>query len=146
MVAANFGTGDWWRVARHIPGRNARQCRERWENYLCPSIRNAPWTPEEEQLLLQKYSEIGPMWKQIASFFSARTAINVKSRWRLIQRRMRRQAWKQVGSPQGAEQIDAECGEQPQAQQFEETWDSSMMNDDGPSDNDFDYWLNGSLY
>jgi hypothetical protein len=136
-AVADFGVDDWRRIARLVPGRNARQCKERWENYLSPSIGNAPWTPEEEQLLLQRYSEIGPLWKRIASFFAARTDINVKSRWRLIQRRIRRQA-KKVGRCRDTRQL--------QVQQFEETWDPSIMNDEGPSDDLFDYWLDGNPY
>jgi hypothetical protein len=90
-VVQELGTRDWQQVARQIPGRNARQCRERWLNYLSPDVRNGPWTPAEEQLLLEKYAEFGPAWKRIATFFPTRTDINVKSRWQLMQRHRRKE-------------------------------------------------------
>jgi hypothetical protein len=79
-----------------MPGRNARQCHDRWLSYLSPEIGNGPWSPEEEQLLIRKYEEFGAAWKHIATFFVSRTDINVKSRWLLIQRRMRRIATRNV--------------------------------------------------
>jgi hypothetical protein len=136
-AVADFGLDDWHRIAQRVPGRSSRQCKERWENYLSPSIGNAPWTPEEEQLLLQKYSEIGPLWKQIASFFTARTHINVKSRWNLIQRRIRRQARK----------VEAHRDtRQSQPPQIQELWDVPMMNVESPSDDSFSYWLDENPY
>jgi hypothetical protein len=87
-----LGTSDWRQIAAAVPGRNPRQCRERWFNYLSPDVRNGPWTTDEDQLLLSRYHEFGPAWKRIATFFDGRTEINVKSRWMLIQRKIRKQA------------------------------------------------------
>jgi hypothetical protein len=95
-IVREHGSSDWHRVARLIPGRNARQCRDRWLNYLSPDVGNGPWSPEEEVLLLQKHGECGAAWKHIASCFVGRTDINVKSRWLLIQRRMRKAASKSL--------------------------------------------------
>jgi hypothetical protein len=145
-MVAGLGTGDWHSVARRVPGRNARQCKERWENYLSPSVRNAPWTPEEEELLLQKHSEFGPMWRKIASFFRARTDINVRSRWHLIQRRIRREERKQAGLGECAKQIEAASGGHAQAPKLEDPWDLSMVNEERPSYDSFDSWLNGNPY
>jgi hypothetical protein len=65
-------------------------------NYLSPEVGNGPWTAEEEKLLLEKYRELGAVWKHIASFFISRTDINVKSRWQLMQRRARKKSVKQM--------------------------------------------------
>jgi hypothetical protein len=86
-----FGTSDWRQIADAVPGRNPRQCRDRWLNYLSPNVRNGPWTSDEDRLLLSRYHEFGPAWRHIASFFDQRTEINVKSRWMLIQRKIRKQ-------------------------------------------------------
>jgi hypothetical protein len=91
-VVRELGTSDWQQVARQMPGRNARQCRDRWLNYLSPDVSNGPWTPAEEQLLIEKYAEFGATWKHIATFFPTRTDINVKSRWQLMQRHRRKEA------------------------------------------------------
>ena len=71
----------WSAVAEQLPGRTARQCRDRWVNYLSPSNKNGPWTHEEDQLLAEKYIEHGPQWTTIAKFFDGRSENNVKNRW-----------------------------------------------------------------
>jgi hypothetical protein len=40
---------------------------------------------------MNKHSEYGASWKRIAAFFPTRTDINIKSRWQLIQRRLRKE-------------------------------------------------------
>jgi hypothetical protein len=89
-IVAELGSDDWQQVARLMPDRNARQCRDRWVNYLSPEVANGPWTAAEEQLLVDKYKEFGAVWRHIATFFPARTDINIKSRWQLMQRRARK--------------------------------------------------------
>lgn len=71
----------WIAVAEQLPGRTARQCRDRWVNYLSPSNKNGPWSHEEDQLLAEKYIEHGPQWTTIAKFFDGRSENNVKNRW-----------------------------------------------------------------
>lgn len=45
---------QWSDLARHIPGRIAKQCRERYLNHLDPSLRkDMPWTEDEEALLMR---------------------------------------------------------------------------------------------
>jgi len=47
--------------------RNGKQCRERWLNFLNPSIRKGKWTVQEDLLLLQKQKEFGGnKWSKIA--------------------------------------------------------------------------------
>ena len=71
----------WNAVSAQIPGRTARQCRDRWANYLCPTNKNAPWTDQEDLMLLEKYNLYGPQWSKIATFFDGRSDNNVKNRW-----------------------------------------------------------------
>jgi hypothetical protein len=70
-------------------GRTTRQCRERWQNYLRPGIQNGPWTKAEEDLLVQKHAELGPVWRTIQQFFPNRTDIDLKNCWQRRQRRLR---------------------------------------------------------
>jgi hypothetical protein len=39
-----FGTQNWVIIARFLPGRLGRQCRERWHNVIDPSIVRREWT------------------------------------------------------------------------------------------------------
>jgi hypothetical protein len=85
-----FGTNCWAKVAKLIDGRNPRQCRDRWLNYLSPKVSLGPWTMDEEAMLTRKFIEFGPRWRVIATFFSTRSDVNIKNHWQLMQRRARR--------------------------------------------------------
>jgi hypothetical protein len=43
--------GTWSVIASLLPGRTAKQCRERWYNHLCPDITRGPWTAGAYHLL-----------------------------------------------------------------------------------------------
>lgn len=90
-LVEKLGNKNWQSISDLMPGRNARQCRDRWRNYLSPDVVNGPWTDEEDELLMNKYEKLGPSWKHIAKFFPTRTDINIKSRWNLKQRRIKKE-------------------------------------------------------
>jgi hypothetical protein len=86
-----YGSGDWASICRHMPGRNARQCRHRWNNYLADNHQRIAWTDAEEQIILDHYREIGPKWVQISKYLIGRTGNDVKNRWhKHISKRLRR--------------------------------------------------------
>lgn len=76
-----FGTKDWNLISNMMPFRNARQCKDRFKNYLSPQINLKPWTKEEDLLLIQKVKELGPKWVQISQYFEGRSDNNLKNRW-----------------------------------------------------------------
>ena len=82
-----YGIFDWESVAKELPGRTSRQCRDRWNYYLNPDIKNKPWSEREEQLLLDKYKKYGPKWALIAQYFDSRTDISIKNHFWVLQRR-----------------------------------------------------------
>ena len=86
---------NWSVIASKMKTRNARQCQERWEYYLSPNVNNSPWSPEEDALLIQKYSIIGSRWAEIARYFNRRTSANVKNRFLTLTR----MAEKRMASP-----------------------------------------------
>lgn len=89
-VVAEYGTKDWMKVACMLPGRNARQCRERYNSYLDPTLRNDPWTSEEDALLEQKHNELGAKWNKIAKFFVNRGNNALRNRAMILVRRRTR--------------------------------------------------------
>lgn len=89
-IINEIGTKSWPDIAAAMGNRNARQCKERWENYLSPSINNSPFTPEEDQLLLQKQKEIGSKWVQMRNFFDRRTDAALKNRWQMLIRKQKK--------------------------------------------------------
>ena len=76
-----LGVKLWDEIALHMPNRTARQCRDRYNNYLFKEITHQPWTPEEDRLILEKYQEYGPHWVKIAKFLNGRSGNNIKNRW-----------------------------------------------------------------
>ena len=84
LLVDQFGEGSWKEIAKNMPDRTARQCRERYKNYLAPAIQNGPWTDDEDQLLSEKVKELGFQWAKIAKFFESRSSVNVKNRWTVI--------------------------------------------------------------
>ena len=75
------GPDAWDVISKNMMGRTQRQCRERWRSYLMPSIRNDPWTKEEDELLVRLVEMFNNKWVQIAKFFHGRSDSNVKNRW-----------------------------------------------------------------
>jgi hypothetical protein len=80
-LVAEHGLKAWVEIATSLPGRNPRQCRERWKHYLSIDQSSAPWTEEEDTLLFEKVSELGPKWTRIAALLGNRTDIELKTRW-----------------------------------------------------------------
>lgn len=76
-----YGKKDWKRIAALMPYRSCRQCKERYESYLSPSIKHEKFSNEEDLLLIEKYEEFGSKWKLISSFFEGRSGNQLKNRW-----------------------------------------------------------------
>jgi hypothetical protein len=93
----HVGTLDWSVIAKELPGRTARQCRERWQNYLSPQLIHGPWTESEDERLLQEYKEIGPKWHHMKLSFPGRSRNSIKNRFIALQRREREKGGKSVG-------------------------------------------------
>lgn len=72
---------NWFEVAQKIPGRTPRQCRDRWTNYLCPTNSFEPWTPEEDQKVIEHVNELGTRWSLISKLVPGRSDNCIKNRW-----------------------------------------------------------------
>ena len=82
-----FGDKHWNIIADNMPGRNARQVRERWTRYLSPNIDHREFTEVEDILLRQKVIEFGAQWTKIVKYFPNRTPHAIKNRWNVLRRR-----------------------------------------------------------
>jgi hypothetical protein len=80
-AVARLGAKKWVEVARFVPARTAKQCRERWFNGLCPEIKNDPFSAWEDALILEKQREFGNRWSMMARLLPGRSANAVKNRW-----------------------------------------------------------------
>jgi hypothetical protein len=76
-----MGATSWEAVSKFMPTRTARQCRDRYKNYLVDNLVCDAWSPEEDALIVKKFHEIGPKWVEIAKLLNGRSGNHVKNRW-----------------------------------------------------------------
>eukprot|EP00299_Pterocystis_sp_00344_P013904 c685_g1_i1.p1 GENE.c685_g1_i1~~c685_g1_i1.p1 ORF type:complete len:210 (+),score=19.13 c685_g1_i1:37-630(+) len=80
-VVSNFGAKNWVTIAKHIPKRSAKQCRERWRNHVNPGIRKGHWTKDEDSIIIASVQKWGFRWALIAGQLSGRTGSSIKNRF-----------------------------------------------------------------
>ena len=83
------GTENWPEIANKIPGRTPRQCRGHWNACLNPNLNKKEWTPEEDELLIEKQREFRNKWNVIATYFPGRTNNSVKNRYNHLKKKER---------------------------------------------------------
>jgi hypothetical protein len=91
QLVSQFGSDDWNQVSRFMGTRNGRQCRERYKNYLNPTLNQSPWTAEEDQILLSQFQQYGAKWNTIAKSFTNRSDLSLRNRYNQLNRQMNRQ-------------------------------------------------------
>jgi len=71
----------WDYIASFFKGRNPKQIRDRYLNYLAPDLNPGPWTQAEDQLLLKLAAEYQNRWAVIAKYFPGRSPNSLKNRY-----------------------------------------------------------------
>jgi hypothetical protein len=95
-LVTEFGDSEWDVISFLHGSRSPRQCRERYRNYLAPTLRADPWTPQEDELLLRTCAEQGQKWHKVAAIFQNRSENAVRNRWNVLHRKIVR-PWKRAG-------------------------------------------------
>jgi hypothetical protein len=78
---AKQGANSWSACSAQIPGRNGKQCRERWLNSLSPDVKRGDWSEEEDAIILRCYEQLGPKWTLVAQSLPGRTDNAIKNRF-----------------------------------------------------------------
>lgn len=85
------GTNKWKHIARCFKNKTAKQCRNRWMNYLSPSITRGTWTEEEDALILRNFEQYGPKWVKMQEDMPKRTANDIRMRYLKLHRRIEKE-------------------------------------------------------
>ncbi|KAK8864848.1 hypothetical protein M9Y10_010375 [Tritrichomonas musculus] len=87
-LAKPDGENDWCKISKSLKHRTARQCRDRWNNYLDPNLNRNEWTNEEDELLLKLFNEKGPQWRSFTVVLNGRSINDVRNRcFKLIRKK-----------------------------------------------------------
>ena len=138
------GTKRWSAVADLVPGKSARQCRERWKHFLDPTISKAEFTENEDHVIF-KNAQRGYGWSKIASLLTGRTDQCVKNRWhKLVERhkrshelldsRTRKSADFPIEKGISSSASSAEKVELANSKEVQRFWDNSGIGDSIPHD------------
>lgn len=81
-----YGPNNWNEIAKHLTGRNASQCSQRWRRRYKPEKIRKNWTLEEDNLLIELVTKYGQNWQLIANQMrssnnSTRTGKQVRERF-----------------------------------------------------------------
>ena len=86
-----YGDQEAWKhICLELGGRNTKQCRERWNNHLKPTLRHGDWSAEEDHIIETMRGK-GAGWAEIAKRLIGRTDNKVKIRYHSIVRRKARE-------------------------------------------------------
>lgn len=80
----------WSTVMKMMPGRDSKQCRDRYLNHLDPqAVHNkSVWSEEEDRILLKFIQKHGTRWRLMqATVLPNRTELTIKNRWNSAMKR-----------------------------------------------------------
>lgn len=135
-LVKHFGTKNWLAVSLFMNGRSAKQCRDRYMNYLIPGVFQGEWTKEEDELLIKLHNEFGPKWSLIKNQLPNRSSNAIKNRWSYFLQKKKKN-----------EQIDSSKNkdEDQEKDQFSDVLENFDIFENKYDDFDFDFQASDNL-
>lgn len=81
-----IGSHKWEFIAKFVPGRSAKQCRDRYMNNLKPGLMKIEWDHSEDEQLIDLYEKYGPKWSLFCNYLKNRNQTCIKSRYLFLQK------------------------------------------------------------
>ncbi|KAL6609852.1 hypothetical protein ACP70R_039821 [Stipagrostis hirtigluma subsp. patula] len=76
-----FKGRHWKKIAAYFPDRTEVQCLHRWQKVLDPELIKGPWTPEEDDMIINMVKKHGPKkWSLIARSLDGRIGKQCRER------------------------------------------------------------------
>jgi Myb-like DNA-binding domain len=76
------GGKNWKKIAAQLRGRTDVQCLHRWQKVLRPGLVKGPWTPEEDNIVMNLVEKHGTKkWSHIARQLNGRLGKQCRERW-----------------------------------------------------------------
>ncbi|KAL0476569.1 transcriptional activator MYB [Acrasis kona] len=73
---------NWKKISEYFTDRSDVQCLHRWQKVLNPEVVKGPWTPEEDQKVMELVETYGPKkWSLIAQHLPGRIGKQCRERW-----------------------------------------------------------------
>jgi hypothetical protein len=107
-----YGEGAWSRIAKEMEGRNRKQVRERYVNFLKKEKVTTEFTPEEDVMILQYVQAEGRKWSAIAEKLTGKTPIMIKNRYYAKLRRTAKETKQRSEQSVTSSRADSSTGEQ----------------------------------
>lgn len=81
-ISRRITTCPWSHLASlTVPGRTGVQAQARWSEALDPRVKKGPWSPEEDELLMEGVERSDKCWIWIADMIDGRTQRQCRTRW-----------------------------------------------------------------
>lgn len=76
---SRIGPRQWHIIAKNVPGREGKQCRERWVNNLSPLLRETAWSCEEIWIIYIMRVRMNNTWAMITMGLLGRPDNSIKN-------------------------------------------------------------------
>lgn len=85
-MVSRLGTNNWSIISKQFKDKTPKQCRDRWRNYVDPELRHDMWSVEEDEMLIEKFKQIGSKWTVMMKYFNHRSSNDIRYRWMKLSR------------------------------------------------------------